>query len=148
MNFETSARVSASQAMDAWKALETLYQGGITNGDDLFAKHASALKSVGEIGISGTELAKSEIVFQELKDVEHSARGNPLIWPLLIQARAEAKRAVMLADATRTYASQSEDSDDPALYDPHSWAYLAEMSAVLCRDCLYQALEVLRDGKT
>lgn len=67
MNFETSAREFASQAMDAWKVLETLYQGGITNGDDLFAKHASALKSLGETVISESELAKSEIVFQELK---------------------------------------------------------------------------------
>lgn len=148
MNFETSARESASQAMDAWKVLETLYQGGITNGDDLFAKRASALKSLGETVISESELAKSEIVIQELKDVEHSARDNPLILPLVVQARAEAKRAVMLAGAARTYASQSEDSDAPALYDPHSWAYLAEMSAVLCRDCVDQALEVLRDGKT
>ena len=40
-----------------------------------------------------------------------------------------AKRAVMLADAARTYASQSEDSGDPALYDPHTWAYLLSLYA-------------------
>ncbi|WP_299551373.1 hypothetical protein [uncultured Tateyamaria sp.] len=147
MNFETSARVSADQAMDAWKVLESLYQGGITNGDDMFVKVASFLKSVGEEGKANSERAKSEIVYQELKDVEQAAQGNPLIWPLLVQARAEAKRAVILADAASVYASQSKESDEPALYDPHPWAYLAEMSAVLCRDCLDQALEVLRDGK-
>lgn len=147
MNFETSARDSADQAMDAWKALETLYQGGITNGDDLFAKIATVWKSVGEEGKAISESAKSEIVYQELKDVEQAARGNPLIWPLLVQARAEAKRAALLADTAKVYADEANDADEPALYDPHPWAYHAQISAVLCRDCLDQALEVLRDGK-
>lgn len=163
MNYQNEANASARSAADALGVVETIYAGTLEFGEDHFTRADRAFRSIGKdlralaaecaespfevdaetarIALEKAErfdaaadgcAAQAEVLEAVLKVLGRRGKDHPMIWPILVALRSAANRAAQHAEAAQSF-------------DPHAWAYHAQIAANECLSLVEQAMDALRD---